>query len=251
MADVFHVRGKTYHGRKGPVRNAFTYGIDYVLLDAEAEVRGPWLFSRRRRAIAQVRDADHGGPVGAGQGVAWARSVFRAQGVPVDGRIMLLAQPRLLAHIFNPVSFWLGYDRQSRLIAVIAEVTNTYGDRHSYLCHTHDFRPLDADTEVRARKVFHVSPFQPTDGDYAFRFGIERDEIAIRIDYGRKAGGLVATLSGSVRPLTNLGILGALVRRPLGSRRVTALIHWQALKLWWKGARFRSRPEPPKADVSR
>ena len=61
----------------------------------------------------------------------------------------------------------------------------------------------------------------------------------------------MATLTGPVRPLTLSGMAGALLRRPFGSRRVLALIHWQALKLWWKGARFRSRPTPPADEVSR
>jgi len=62
---------------------------------------------------------------------------------------------------------------------------------------------------------------------------------------------VVATLTGPVRPLDLRGMAGALLRRPFGSRRVLALIHWQALKLWWKGATFRARPAPPADEVSR
>jgi DUF1365 family protein len=89
------------------------------------------------------------------------------------------------------------------------------------------------------------------EGQYEFRFDLRADRIGIWIDLTAGNGGVVATLTGPVAPLRLRGILGAALRRPFGSRRVLALIHWQALRLWWKGARFRSRPAPPKDEVSR
>ena len=97
----------------------------------------------------------------------------------------------------------------------------------------------------------HVSPFQPVAGDYTFRFDIRPERIAIHIDYTRGNGGLIATLTGDCRPISNATIIRAGFRRPFGSRRVLALIHWQAVKLWWKGATFRSQPAPPTEEVSR
>jgi DUF1365 family protein len=96
-----------------------------------------------------------------------------------------------------------------------------------------------------------VSPFQPVEGGYTFRFDIRPDRIGIWIDYTQGEGGLYATLTGPRVALTNGGILRACLRRPLGSRRVLALIHWQALKLAIKGARYRARPAPPVDEVSR
>jgi hypothetical protein len=104
---------------------------------------------------------------------------------------------------------------------------------------------------LQARKIFFVSPFQPVEGGYSFRFDISDDRIGIWIDYARPDGGLIATLTGKRKPLTNRSILRAVFRRPLGARRVLALIHWQALKLWIKGAVYRTRPEPPSEEVSR
>ena len=166
------------------------------------------------------------------------------------GKLFLLAQPRVLGHVFNPVAFWLAYDQQDNLIAVIAEVTNTYGDRHSYLCRKPDGSPIDATDRLQATKIFYVSPFQPVEGGYEFRFDIRPDRIGIWIDYTQRSGGLIATLTGPRKAISNLSILRSLLRRPLGSRRVLALIHWQALKLWWKGSRFRTRPKPPLEEVS-
>ena len=247
---VDHIAGQTFHGRKGAVKNAFRYSIDYVLCDAEAEVRGPTLFGRNRGGVMSLHDRDHGGPIRDGQGAAWVRQVLAANDIDLTGRIDLLAQPRVLGHVFNPVSFWLIHDAAGVMRCVIAEVGNTFGDRHSYLCRTADLAPITGDTRLTADKIFHVSPFQPIAGGYVFHFDITPEAIDIRIDYTRGEGGLIATLTGPRRPLTNAGILRAILRRPFGSRRVLALIHWQAVKLWWKGATFRRWSKPPADEVS-
>jgi DUF1365 family protein len=245
---VQRIRAETFHGRKGPVKNAFRYTVDYVLLDPD-HVEAPRLFGRNRAGLMSLHDVDHGGAPGQGSGVLWAREVLTAHGLPTD-RVLLLAQPRLLGHVFNPVAFWLAYDHLGHLRAVIAEVTNTYGDRHSYLCHQPDRAPITREDTITAQKIFHVSPFQPVEGRYDFRFDIRPDRIGIWIDYTTPGGGLFTNLIGPRLPLTNSGILASAFRRPFGSRRVLALIHWQALKLWLKKVRFNNRPLPPANDVS-
>jgi DUF1365 family protein len=196
-----------------------------------------------------LHDSDHGGAPGQGRGTSWARDVLADHHLPAD-RVLLLAQPRLLGHVFNPVAFWLGYDHLGHLRAVIAEVTNTYGDRHSYLCHRPDRAPITREDTITAQKIFHVSPFQPVEGRYDFRFDIRPDRIGIWIDYTNGTGGLFTNLIGPRVPLSNAGILASALRRPFGSRRVLALIHWQAFRLWLKKVRFHTRPLPPKEDVS-
>lgn len=250
-----HVCGTTVHARRGAVRNAFRYRVDYVMLEPEAEAdpRGPRLFSRNRFNFAALHDRDHGGPRGAGAGAAWVRAVLEARGLHAlrGARVQLLAQPRILGRVFNPVSFWLVSD-EGGLRAVIAEVNNTYGDRHSYLCHHPDLRPIRAEDRLRAEKCFHVSPFQPVDGAYVFRFDIRQDRVGIVIDYRTADGaeGLFATFHGRRRPLTSAGLLAAALARPVGALRVLGLIHWQALKLWAKGAPFRPRPPAPREEVT-
>jgi len=253
ISAVDHIAGQTFHGRRGAVENAFTYSIDYVMLDAEADaVLAPRVFGRNRAGLASLWDRDHGGPPKQGRGAPWAREVLAVHGLAevTGGPLMLLAQPRILGHVFNPVSFWLAHDAQGELRAVISEVTNTFGERHSYLCHHDDYRPITREDTLSATKIFYVSPFQPIEGGYRFRFDIRADRIGIWIDYQAGNGGVLATLTGRRAPLGALGLLRAMLRRPFGSRRVLALIHWQALKLWWKGARYRVRPEPPAEEVS-
>jgi hypothetical protein len=251
VSTVHHIAGETFHGRRGATKNAFRYSVDYLLLDAEASGAGPWPLRRNRPGLMTLLDRDHGGAPGAGRGAAWVREVLAAHQIALDGRVDLLAQPRTWGHVFNPVSFWLVHDRAGVLRAVIAEVTNTFGDRHSYLCAHPDLRPITRDETLKAQKILHVSPFQPVEGGYTFRFDIQPDSIGIWIDYAQAGGGLIATLTGARRPATTWGMIRAAIRRPLGTRRVLALIHWQALKLWWKGVAYRPRPEPPATEVSR
>jgi DUF1365 family protein len=245
---VQRIPATTFHGRKGAVKNAFRYSVDYLLLDPE-QAKGPALFSRNRGNLMAVHDADHGGAPGQGRGPEWARAVLARHGIAAD-RLLLLAQPRLLGHVFNPVSFWFASDGESLLRAVIAEVTNTYGERHSYLCRCADGTPITREVTIEAQKIFHVSPFQPVAGSYSFRFDLREDRIGIWIDYKAPGGGLFTNLIGPRRPLTNAGILASALRRPFGSRRVLALIHWQALKLWRRKVGFNDRPAPPAEDIS-
>ena len=250
MTPVEHLQGHTWHGHKGAIKNAFQYSIYYALINLSASVSGPILFSHNSPNLMSLRDRDHGGAPRAGRGLLWAQQVLQSHNLGLEGDIFLLAQPRVLGHVFNPVSFWLCHDKSAQLCAVIAEVSNTFGDRHSYLCCHPDLRPITAQETINAEKIFHVSPFQPLTGAYTFRFDITAEAIVIKIDYTAPSGGVIATLRAAREPMTNRSILGALRRRPFGSRRVLALIHWQALKLWWKGARFHVRPEPPNTEVS-
>jgi hypothetical protein len=251
------LRGETFHGRRGGPANAFRYGVDYLLwrLQPAARVRSG-ILRRRRFALLGLSDRDHGR--GEGAMLDWAKAQAAAFGMPAEAmaEIWLLTQPRTLGYVFNPVSFWFFLDSVGALRAVLAEVNNTFGDRHSYLCALPDWRPVTADDVIRAEKVFHVSPFQQVEGTYDFRFVARSGAIDIRIDHSRlgKDGvrhGLVATLAGGLEPFSAKGLLRMIARRPLGALRVSALIYWQALRLKLKGARYRVRPLPPTEEVTR
>lgn len=247
------VNGRTWHGRRGGIAHQFWHSVDYLLVDMDAAAPRLRLFSRNRGNLASLRDRDHGGPPGHGRGISWARDALQAHRFEdVDGRILLLAQPRLMGKVFNPVSFWLCHDRAGDLRVVIAEVTNTFGDRHSYFCHRDDRAAIAAGDRLLARKVLHVSPFQQEAGRYEFTFDIDPEKISIRIAFAAAGGGgMVATLTGPRHPLTDRAILAACLRRPFAAWRVLGLIHFHALRLWRKGARYRNRPAPPTQEISR
>ena len=245
-----HVRGVTTHARRGAIRHGFRYGVDFVLIDAEAPSGGPFLFSRNRFNLASVHDCDHCGPPKAGQGSAWARAALSGAGLANRHvALKLLTQARFLGYVFNPVSFWLAMDGDA-LVAVIAEVSTPFGDRHSYLCHQPDFAPITRDTWIAKPKCLHVSPFQDVVGGYEFAFDIRSDQISIRILHRNGDEGVVATLSGTRTRLTSAGLLRASFRHPFGALRTIGLIYWQALRLRAKGARYRHRPNPPETEVT-
>ena len=250
MSNVEYVDAYTWHGREGNLENAFKYKVGFVLLDLDNIMESPALFSRTSGKFFGVLDSDYGGHPGAGRSSQWVREVVADHGLKGVEKILLLAQPRVFGHIFNPVSFWLCYKKNDSLLAVISEVTNTFGDRHWYISYNNDQSEILPKHRLKAKKIFHVSPFQPIDGQYEFRFDIKKDKIGIWIDLNYRNGGIKTNLIGSRSKLTNLEIVKSIISRPLGSRRVLGLIHWQALKLWFKGARYRTRPEPPKIDVS-
>ncbi|MCB1493975.1 MAG: DUF1365 domain-containing protein [Rhodobiaceae bacterium] len=243
------VRAETTHARRGAIRHSFRYRVDFVLIDPDMQC-GPVLFSRNAMNLASVADRNHGGPRGSGAGADWARGVLFEAGAPQGVSLRLLAQPRLLGFWFNPVSFWLAFDADD-LIAVIAEVSNTFGDRHSYLCAHPDFSRIGPKDRLIARKIFHVSPFQDVSGDYEFAFNVTPDRIVIRIAFNDGENGLIATLSGRRAPMTNRALVGAAFVRPFGPLRTLALIYWNALRLHAKGATYRARPLPPEQEVSR
>lgn len=253
MTLIDHIPAHTYHGRKGAIKNAFRYSIDYILLNPEAPPQTPLLFSFNRPNILCWRSRDHGGEPGRGQGAAWLRDRLDEMDIPQPTRIALLTQPRTLGHVFNPVSFWFCLNGDDLPYAVVAEVTNTHGTRHSYVCHKPGNAVIDPSDRIRATKLLHVSPFQKIEGTYTFRFDLRPDRVGVWIDYGRDGGGLIATLTGPRKPLTSRAIIWSLVRRPMGARRALFLIHWQALKLWAKKAVFRPfRTAPvPSRPVSR
>jgi uncharacterized protein len=149
----------------------------------------------------------------------------------------------VLGYVFNPVSFWFCEDHTGRLQAVLAEVSNTFGERHAYL--------LRADRALEARKVFHVSPFFPVAGRYRFGFGERAGRRLARIDYFDEAGPLLYTsISGQPQPLTRARLALACFTHPFMTVVIMARIHWQALRLWVKRAPFFAKPGAPAEELS-
>lgn len=247
---VLHLPADVTHARRGAPRHAFRYRVDYLLFAPE-RVQARGLFRLGRFGLFSFCATDHGGARGAGRGAAWAWEVLARAGLPRerDMTLALMTQPRFLGFWFNPVSFWMVL-RGDALLAVIAEVNNTFGQRHSYLCHLPGFAPVGPADRLDADKVFHVSPFQDVAGRYEFRFSLNPADIAVLIRHLDGAEGLVATLRARPRPLSQTGLLAAALRRPGGALRILALIYWQALRLRLKGGAYRPLPPSPPEEIS-
>lgn len=160
--------GQVMHRRLRPVDNAFVYPVFYVQLPLRAlDSANCGIFSVNRPNLLSFRNADHG-PRDGSPLLPWIGELLRAQGLPDDGEIVLQTCPRVFGHVFNPVSFWFCHDRDGQLIAVLAEVNNTFGGTHSYLLHN-DGRPLPERQEIFAAKV-GVRPGQVAVKDLGFRW---------------------------------------------------------------------------------
>jgi DUF1365 family protein len=245
--------GQVMHRRLRPIANAFVYPMFYVQLPLrDLESANCGVFSVNKPNLLSFRNADHG-PRDGTLLLPWIGKLLRAQGLPDDGEIVLQTCPRVFGYVFNPVSFWFCYDRSRSLIAVLAEVNNTFGGTHSYLLHN-DGRPLPERQEIRADKRFHVSPFCTVTGHYDFRFRLDKAVQVVRIDYddGTGAGPLLLTaISGKPAAWGTATLLRALLRMPLLTFGVVARIHWQALRLWIKKVPFHgTRGEPSAPTLS-
>ncbi len=231
--------GHVMHRRLRPVVNAFVYPVFYVQLPVRNLAAGNCgIFGVDRSNLLSFRSRDHGARDGSPL-LPWIQALLREHGLADDGEIMLQTFPRVCGLLFNPVSFWFCHNRAGELIAVLAEVNNTFGGHHNYLLHRAGAALRDGE-ELRADKLFHVSPFNEIEGGYRFRFHLARPIPLARIDYDDADGELLLTaISGKAQAWTARALLGAFLRMPLLTAGVVFRIHWQALKLWLKGVPFR------------
>lgn len=238
--------GEVMHRRLAPVVHAFRHGVFFMRLRVDAPaVPWPALMSRNRWNLFSFHDADHGPRDGSAL-EPWLRDLLARNGLDcADGAIWLQTFPRVLGYVFNPVSFWLCHDRSGALRAVLAAVSNTFGERHHYLVAHPDARPIASGDWLHARKVFHVSPFFPVAGEYRFRFTDSGARCCFRIDYDDGRGArLVTSVGGVAAPLGTTALVRAFFRYPWMTLGVMLRIHYHALRLWLKRVPFYSKPLP-------
>lgn len=252
MTDFAHrlYVGDVMHMRLRPFAHKFRYRVFTALLDIDAlDTARSRLFAVNGFGLFAFHECDHG-PRDGGALRPWAERLLAEAGRERPARIMLLSMPRLLGYAFNPLSVFYCYDEAGRLDSVIYEVKNTFGDQIPYVLPA----ALDADGAARQRqtKQMFVSPFIGMDQTYRFTIRPPEDRLSIRIK--QSDGGadtLIATQSGTRRALTDAALARLTFTHPLAAFKVIAAIHWQALKLWLKGARFHRYPGDKPAIRSR
>jgi DUF1365 family protein len=274
-------QGQVWHMRTQP-RYFFSYGAFYLSLDLreidEVDARLK-LFSRNRLNLLSFRDADylasHNDDIAEG-----AAGLLRLAGFsPDNGSLSLITHPRVLDYAFNPVSFFLHRDVNGAVRYVIAEVHNTWGERHLY-----DLPAVGQGGSYRSQadKTFYVSPFMDVEGRYDFHLSEREGRLQIRLDEYRDLSNArpealegphlapaiarPEALEGLPRltpreapaffragmdlrplPLTDANIMRMLLRYPLVTFKTIGAIHWQGLKLWLRGERFRPHSSPASA----
>lgn len=246
--------GHVWHRRLRPAAHEFRYPSYFLMLPLRSLRRQPCAaLHRNRRGGLSFHDRDHGD--GGDDALAWFEQLLRREGiVDADGEVWLQTFPRVLGYAFKPVSFWYAHRADGSLAAVLAEVNNTFGERHAYLLAGPD---LDWGVEQAARKVFHVSPFCGVQGEYRFRFEQQAlagspTRLSARVDLHDHDGPLLQThVGGRLQPLTAASARRAFWGLPLMTLGVVARIHWQALRLWAKRVPVFNKPRAPERLVSR
>lgn len=247
-------RGTVMHARLLPFRHRFVYRVFSILLDLDeldrlsAELR---FFSRNRFNLFSYFDRDHGSRDGAPV-ADWVRTQLQAAGLDShEGRITTHCFPRILGFVFNPLTIYFCHRPDGRLQAVLYEVKNTFGQQHCYLIPVEDGHEAENAILQSCDKGFYVSPFIEMKSTYRFRLKEPGEKLSILIRQETPAGEtLVATHTGRRAPLTDAAILKMAVLYPLLTLKVVAGIHWEALKLWIKGAVFHERPAGPENAVT-
>jgi hypothetical protein len=239
--------GTVMHRRFKPRRHKLRYRVFWLLLDLDElpqVARRLHFFSLERFNLFSFCNADHGD--GSGRPLrTQIEEHLSAAGLALDGGpIRLLCMPRVLGYVFNPISVYYCYHGSGALTALIYQVHNTFGQRHSYVI------PVDRSqgelVEQYCPKAFYVSPFMDMDINYAFRVQPPGENVKLRIEGSDSKGPvIVASLAGTRAALIDGALLATFASFPLLTLKVVAGIHWEALKLWVKGMRVRLRPPAP------
>ena len=241
MSAMLHA-GWVSHVRHAPFVHRFRYRMWMLSIDLDATDR-TWLFGRNRRAVVSLHDIDHGRRDGSALR-PWVEDKLGEAGLGAFGHtIRFMAIPRVLGFAFNPIAFFACHDAQGRLGAVIHQVKNTFGDQTEYVL------PVEPGGVIHqsAVKRMHVSPFFDMKGGYRFAFSDPGGaEFALTIRYGAEDAPLMtAAMTLQAQPLTDRALARLLFAMPLMPLGVFAAIHWQALKLALRGARFHPIPALP------
>ena len=238
--------GRVMHKRLRPFTHRFSYRCFAMLIDLDdlpALDKNLKFFSYNRANIFSFFDRDHGARDGTAARV-WLDRQLAEQGIDLQGgQVQVLCMPRILGYVFNPLSIWFCRHRDGRMKAIVYEVRNTFGEQHSYVeAVSDDWNEQDALLQS-CDKAFYVSPFIGMKARYNFRIRVPAKVLSVVIRQQVPEGELlVATQNGRQAKLTSMALLSTLLRYPLMTYKVMGAIHWEALRLWLKGARLTPRP---------
>jgi DUF1365 family protein len=241
---------RTVHVRTTPYERRFSHRVYQLCLDVDRigeALAAQRVVAHNRPGLMSFYEADHGDRTGAPLR-PWAERAFAAAGVALDGgAIRLLAFPRVLGYVFNPISLFFGYGPDGALRGIIYEVNNTFGHSHAYVARAEGAGPH----RHEAKKLLHVSPFFAVEGDYRFTVTAPERGFTLLVENwvdGRRTH--LASLKGKRAAWTDRALLVRLLALPLMTLKVTAAIHWQALFIWLRGARYHRTPRPPQTPFS-
>ena len=251
-------RGRVMHARLKPFIHRFVYRVFCIRLRVDQMTKLPdfnsWLFGFDKKRIVSFQSRDHGARDGSDL-VVWLSKTLNESGITFEtGPIWLQCFPRVLGYVFNPVSFWYVHDKQGTLRVLVAEVNNTFGQRHQYVLTAAKLGVIQQDSALECRKVFHVSPFCEVEGTYRFTLSRRGTQERMAIDYYDAIDHPVALLKTAIvvqaMPFTTRALLASVLAMPMMTLGVMWRIHLQAFKLWRKGAQYHPVPPLPNQEVT-
>lgn len=239
--------GRVMHKRLRPFTHRFVYRSFAMLIDIDELPlldRKLRFFSHNRPNLFAFFDKDHGARDGTAPRT-WIERRLADQGITLHGgRIQVLCMPRMLGYVFNPLSIWFCRHRDGQLKAIVYEVRNTFGEHHAYVeAVAPDWQEGSALLQ-NCDKDFYVSPFIGMKAHYDFRLKPPGESLSVVIRQQIPEGELlIATQKGTRAKLSSLSLASTLLRYPFMTFKVIGAIHWEALRLWLKGARLQPRPQ--------
>lgn len=243
--------GQVMHQRMMPMSYRFAYRIFGLLVDIDEidrEARGLKWLSLDRFNLLSLRTEDHG-PRDGSAWRPWVEKTLSDAGINNVTHIRLSCFPRVLGYGFNPLSVWYCSNGDGDTIAIISEVSNTFGGVYHYVHHNNG-EPLTWPVECIADKRFHVSPFIDMDQQYHFKFSQDDNHFGILInEYQNDTLHLIASQDADIKALSNRNLLRAFFMMPMMSFKIIGMIHWHALKIWLKGGQFHSYDETAQKEV--
>ena len=233
--------GKVIHRRFKPKEHYFKYKVFSLLIDIdELEViqKKIKIFSYNKFNIISFFDKDHG-PRDGTPIKGWVIDNLKKIGINNEKiQIKLFCYPRIFGYVFNPLSIFFIYNQNSKLISILYEVKNTFGEQHTYVFKTND----DKIITNNCTKKFHVSPFINMECHYYFRVLKNSEKISIIIDQKDKEGKLLyASQDGKAKDFNEKNLIISYISHPLMTLKIIAAIHYEALKLWIKGVKLVKR----------
>jgi len=251
-------QGRVMHARLRPFVHRFVYRVFCLRLRIDTpralQSYNSWLFGVERARPVSFWSEDHGSHDGSDL-YEWIKQQLAQTSLDFEvGAVTLQCFPRVFGYVFNPVSFWFVHDKHGQLRVLLAEVNNTFGQKHQYLLNAQTLNPIDEDTELECMKVFHVSPFCAVVGSYRFKYSHRSGNQRVSIDYHDLPEHAVPLLRTAIvtqaEPLTTRRLFFTVLSMPMMTVGVMLRIHIQAFKLWRKGARYHSVPALPTQELT-
>ena len=231
--------GTVVHKRYKPKEHFFKYSVFSLLLDlSELEILNDKIsfFSFNKFNLISFFEKDHGNRDGSSL-VGWVKNNLEENKISIENiKIKLLCYPRIFGYVFNPLSIFFVYDQNEKLVSILYEVKNTFGEQHTYVFKIDNENNLIQNT---CSKKFHVSPFIDMDCNYFFRILKPGDRLSVVIDQFDQIGKILyASQDGKKADLTGTELIKSYLKHPLMTFKIISAIHFEAFKLWIKGIKL-------------